>query len=478
MAGNSPEIKIAKVKKARANASVAGQETAKGQNIPRRDQQYWNQSISVLRDTGQTMAAVRQLARVDGTTSAAVFYLTQVAMSNYRVSAYDPATNEFSQEGTSLAESVMASLDTLWDYTEGFADKASIDTLVQTMLRESAITDAVCAELVLDKAFFPDRITTFSYETITWAARGDGRRYPKQANPQGGETVLDFPTVVIAENARDADNAYTRSMYEAALTMAFYFDEFIEDMRRAMRRVGHSRMRAKLILDTVKLSAPREVANDANKLRAYLEEKRQEVETILSNLEPEDALVHYDTAEIATDRAEQDKADYSQLMEALSGMLSTALKASPSILGLRLAGSQSLSNTESLIFLKAARYIQIPVETAMSRLLTLAVRLLGSDVYVHFAFDPIDLRPANELEAFKVMQLDRVTTLLSLGFISDEEAAQMLGTGPRPAGAPPLSGTMFKDVKAVDVSKASPNNGAQEKAMQPDTPSKSGGKQP
>ena len=165
------------------------------------------------------------------------------------------------------------------------------------------------------------------------------------------------------------------------------------------------------------------------------------------------------------------------MLNAISGMVATSLKSHPSILGMRLAGSQSLSNTESLIYLKIARAVQRPVEQFLSRAMTLAVRLYGSDSYVQVRFDDIDLRPESELAAFEIMDQSRILEQLSLGFLTDEEAAEELGTGPRAPGAPPLSGTMFHDtsVQTASAESASPNADPMGNALQPDTPSAAGG---
>lgn len=128
------------------------------------------------------------------------------------------------------------------------------------------------------------------------------------------------------------------------------------------------------------------------------------------------------------------------------------------------------------MFLKVARGIQRPIEEVMSRILTLAVRLYGVDAYVKFRFEGINLRPEDELEAFKTMKQDRVFNLLSEGFLTDEEAAHELGTGPRAPGAPPLSGTGFnRSSGGIDAEDASPNTDPQGNALQPDTPKKGGG---
>ena len=111
----------------------------------------------------------------------------------------------------------------------------------------------------------------------------------------------------------------------------------------------------------------------------------------------------------------------------------------------------------------------------MSKALTLGCRLMGSLVYVEFKMDSINLRPESELAAFRTMEMDRDLRLLSLGLITDLEFSVRQGLGTLPAGYKPLSGTGFYESKSVDASKATPNNGAQEKALTPDTPSKAGG---
>lgn len=64
-----------------------------------------------------------------------------------------------------------------------------------------------------------------------------------------------------------------------------------------------------------------------------------------------------------------------------------------------------------------------------------------------------------------------------MGWVTDDEAAHILGYGPRAPGAPNLSGTLFyKGGEAqANASKATPNSDPQGRALQPDTPKKAGG---
>jgi len=457
----------------KANSRTTASATDKGQEITRESPLFLNKKIRDLRTANKVIEAVRALAKVDGTVSTAVYSYVQVANSGYKVSAYGVQDHQFNEEGTRLAQSIMAGMDTLSDYSVGYADKQTVNSQVETALREVILSGTLAGELVLNKARLPDRINLIPAETLKWISRGDGTKFPAQTSSKD-DILLNIPNFWVAESHKDTSAPYANSMMEAALTNAYYYAEFIEDMRRVQRRGGHSRLIVTLDAEKVAAAATQEVRSDPDLLRKFMESVRTDVEDVVKAMEPEDALIAYDSVHTELLSSENFKAEYSDLVTAISGMLATSLKSHPSILGLRMGGSQSLSNTESLIFLKNAKAIQRPVEDVFSRALTLAARLFGADIYVKFEFLPINLRPEDELEAFKTMKQQRVLELLSFGFITDEEAAQQMGTGPRSPTAPPLSGTLF-ELKNNRANEASPNADPQGRALQPDSPSKAGG---
>lgn len=463
------------VNKSQSNTPASG--TDRNNAIPRDNTRAANQSIQNFRSQNNDVSAVRALDLIDGTVSSAIFSFVEIANSAFKVTAYQTADHQFSEQGTQMARSVVSSLDTLYDYSKGYADKRGLTSTIETALQEVITTGALSAELVLDKLRLPDRINVVPYDTIEWVSRGDGTKYPQQQSTTGDPIKLDLPNFFVSELHKHANKAYASSMMTASLNSSYHFNEFIEDMRRTLRRQGHGRLNVKLITEQIVQMAPGEVKEDPEKLKGWLDSVQQGVIDALADLNPEDALVFFDSAEADLMKGEGEKADYVPLLNALSGQHATSLKTSPSILGLRLSGSQSLSNTESLVFLKVARGIQKPVEEVLSRALTLATRLYGVDVYVKFRFEPINLRPEDELEAFKTMRQERVMKLLSEGFLTDEEAAQELGTGPRAPGAPPLSGTGFmrSSTGGINAEDASPNADPQGRALQPDTPTNGGG---
>jgi len=442
-----------------------------------------NESVKVLRQA-DPIRAIRALTRFNGVFSTAVHSYVQLAMSGYTVTGYCCTNGTFSQEATQAGKALMASADTLHDYTQGYSDKPSMNGFLETLLKEVVQTGAAAAELVVNKSLLPERMVPISVPTIAWNGKKDGTKYPVQTpanNAQGfvlrkvgtnnssvkEDIKLDYPNVFYAGIQEQAGSPFARSPMEPALQNVFVFAEFVEDIYKILKKYGHNRMVVSLIQEKIQQAAPEEAKADPKKMITYLNSVRAEVEAVVAGLEPDEALIIYDTATVDNLSTAGEKADYTALLDNFSGMLATSLKTMPSILGMRIGGSQSLSNTESLIYLKQVASIQTPVETIMSRMLTLSMRLMtGVDGYIKFNFNPINLRPEAELSAHRSVYQQNIFQELSVGMITDEEAAHLLGRGPRAEDAPKLSGTFFMDASmSTHPTEMNDNSGAQERTM-------------
>ena len=445
----------------------------KGVTILNPDKNWSTRDPRALRTSGKVTEAIRILAKENGSLSTALFDMVQIADSGWRLAAYVPGTTEFSEDGTMLARNIVASMDTLYDYTVGFGKKRPISMLIQTLLRESAITAGCSMELVLDKARLPERFQAVDYSTLDWVSDGKGSKYPQQVG-FGDPIPLNIPTFYAESLHQEMDTAYGTSLFRASLDSLFASADFVADMRRVLFKSGHSRLVAVLDAEMIRKTAPKDVQKDDKKLLAFMNSVKKQVEDTLKEISPADAVVSFDSVKFNSYDNVSTKSDYTGLLTSMANMEATGLKTPPSILGMRSAGSQSLSNSETLVFLKTAKALQTPVEAIMSRGLTTAVRLYGSDVYVKLTFNDIDLRPDSELEAFKTMKETRILRRLSLGLITDAQCAFELDLPYNPA-APELSGTNF-DVQSSQQD-TSTTRGGMEDNLQPDSdaPRKGGG---
>lgn len=448
--------------------------------LPENTISYYNKTVQDLRRETDLFKAIRTLARISGDVGTAIAAAVRLASTplNYRV--YD-MTHQLSDDGQTLLRSLLVRFDYLADYAKGgFDDRQSLSGLTDSLLREVLLSGACAGELVLDDARLPYRPLAVSPSQLKWKTSKqklgkDTYKVIPYQQSQGTTVDLDIPTFFYAAIDADPTLLHPRSMLEAALNTSIFQAETIEDIRRVVRRSGHSRLTVKLITEQLVKAAPLDVRADPKKLNEWMEQVRVDLKTELEKVNPESALILFDTMEADYLNSEIGaSADYTPLVDMVDGIQATALRTPPSVLGKRMGGSQNVSSTESLLFIKQVSGLQKPVATVLSRMLTLAMRLYGFDGYVSVEFGKIDLRPEQELEAFKAMEQARILELLSLGFLSDQEAAEMLNTGPRAQGAPPLSGTFFYK---PDASAApSPNGDPARRALTTDAPKSAGGR--
>ncbi|HEC04505.1 MAG TPA: hypothetical protein ENI81_13300, partial [Phycisphaerales bacterium] len=143
----------------KAKAKTPASSREKGKDLTNPYQNLIREPIESLRARGEIIGALRQLSDVDALTSNAVHSFISLAMSGgWRVRALATGTHKFHPQGTELASQVMASLDTVYDYTKKFQDKASISSLIETWLKDLLLTGGIGGELVLDEYRLPGRI--------------------------------------------------------------------------------------------------------------------------------------------------------------------------------------------------------------------------------------------------------------------------------------------------------------------------------
>lgn len=453
----------------KSRAKRPGSDLDRGQSIRNENAQYVAKSINEIRTRADVNTIIRELLREEGIFSAAGNAMVSLASSSgYRLAGFDSA-GAMDLDVMGLAYVLMDRLNTHHDYSLGYNDKASVNSLLGTLALDVVSSGGCGVELVLNQDFSPQRLVPVGYSTIEWASDGKGGRYPTQDN---GELELNLPTVFMAEHHRHAGEAYAHSILRPGLANTVYFQEFLEDTRKAVNRVGHSRMVATLMAEKLAASAPQDVKNDDEKMQEYLSDQYDAVLSALEGLEPEDAVITFDSVEFSVEDVGGSKTDYTPLLATLGNMQGASLKTPATVTGLRADGGQGLSNAETLVYLKTVDSVRISVEEVLSRALTLSVRLLGIEGSIQFEFLPINLRPDDELEAYRGTQQKRVLERLSYGLINDAEACYELGIRPQGLQAN-LSGTRFYNQKSgTEEGERGSSTG---RALNPGTPSQSGG---
>ncbi|QYW06463.1 hypothetical protein uan_051 [Pseudomonas phage UAntarctica] len=454
----------------KARAKRPGSDQDRGSALANNLKNFNNTAINNISSRTDANEIIRLLIREEGLFSSAANSMVAISTgTGFRIAGYD-STGSMSREVMAMAYSIMDQFSNLHDYSKGYNDKPGMNSLLASMQMDVVTSGGCGGELVLDAQFGPERIVPIGYSTVAWEADGQGGRYPTQ---DSGKIILNIPTVFVSEHNRNPDEAYSVSLLRPGLSHTINFNNFLEDTHRALNRTGHSRLIATIIADKIKQAADEKTKADPAKMGALYNQVKTEVEEALAGLEPEDAVVSYDSVTYKVEDTGGNKADYSSMLTTLGNLLGASLKTPASVSGLRASGGQGLSNAETLIYLQVVQGTRPPVEEVMSRALTLACRLLGVDGYIAFEFMPINLRPDAELEAYLATKQKRVLELLSWGVINEAHACWELGLRPQGLNAI-LAGTRFyvKDATDATATDRSTSSGA---ALAPDTPAQSGG---
>ena len=432
--------------------------------LPLVDMGLANTDITTLRSGSGTRKIIHDFGQASPELSATIFAYTRNAVSKDYTAVAKNTDGTFNPDATAVLKQLIARLDILTNYADGYSYSMSMNSVSESWVKELMLYGSCSGELILDKQALPTRVQPVSvFDLKFYPDPNKGVLRPMQY--LGGQYIdLDTPAFVYVALDQDMKHTYSDSPLESALQPTQQAHEFLNDMRRVMQRAIHPRVDVQVIEDTLVKYMPDAARHDDEKRMQYVNQVVAQVQNMVNGLNPEDALVHLDSivVEMLNNGSSNLSDEYKVIQDLINAKQATGAKVLPAILGHGTASS-NIASTETMLFMKNVAGIQMKLNEMWSRLLTLAVRLMGYDIYVEYRYAAIDLRPAAELASFRAVDQSRVLELLSLGFITDEEASIQLTGNLPPAGFKPLSGTMFKSSGAAGQNSlvdGSSNNGS------------------
>ena len=443
--------------------------------LPKADRRLASTDTTTLRNGSDTWKIIRDFVASSPDLSAAVWSYVRLGLpQNYVAVAKNP-DNTFNRDATLLVQQLITRFDLLPDYTtDGFTGPSSIRATSESMARELIQYGSLAGEVVLGKDRLPISVRPISTSQIKFVANKDKTLTPWQY--VGAEKIsLDYPTFIYISLDQDLLEPYSSSPIESAIKPVIFAEQFSNDITRIVSRVIHPRQKGRIDEEKVRKFLSPEAQTDNDLAVAELNAIISSIEQKINSLAPEEVLVYLDSLEFEVENSSNAglSSEYTVLQEMINARLSAGSKTNGTVLGFA-PGSSNIASSEIMLFMRSCTgAVKAPVEEFWSRALTLAVRLFGFDVVVRFRFDPIDLRPDNELLAFKQTKQMIVLEQLSLGMISDDEACLQLTGSLAPVGMKPLSGTMFKTlITGGPEPQGSTNSGsALNQNLTPPTPS-------
>lgn len=429
--------------------------------VPRFDVANVNLS-STYRNGSTTHEIVRNFSRFSPELAGSIAAHNRIGIPEKFIAIARDPDGSFNVEATRLALQILRRMNTMPDYINGFSQVGSLRSVSEALAVEMQQNGAMALELVLDKQRLPLQFLPIPTDPTILFFYEDGKGTKPVQKVGGDEVDLDVPTFFYTSLDQSLYDAYAHSPMESAIQPVIASTTFLADLRKMCARHIFQRYDVKVNEELFRKRVPPEIAHDPVKLLEFYNQTVADIEDVISNLGVEEALVHFDffTVETIKSDGSDTPSTFDTVRDTYDNKIATAVKTPPSILGMG-SKTQNVASTETLMFMKNADgMIRQKLQELYSKALTLAVRLFGLDVTVEFEFDQIELRPYTELEAFRTMYTERITNLLSLGMMTDEEACLRLTGNLPPNGYKPLMGTMFKAGQTSAEDPGKPGNPA------------------
>lgn len=391
---------------------------------------------------------LKQLSKMDPDVSAGIWNFLRLLDSGFKATAIDKnllPSDKFQQK----LDQMLFRMAGKADYKNWDAMRLDIRQVANQLAKYILLRGGAGLEVVLGKDKRLYKMVVVDPVTVYFKQPVKGVFLPYQRNAITGQEIsLAIPTFFWNVLDPDADSPFETPPFLPAIQAVLFNLSVMQDLQRIVKRVAFPRIGIKIVEQTLRKFAPAHVQFDEKLLANWMNEQRLAIGNSLKNLAPEDAAVFFDSIDInMLETKSNATVDYQPLIKVIDQRVITGLKSLPTILGRQFSTSQTLSGVEALLYAKSVKCVQDVVISLLERALTLSMQLEGIKGYARCSYGEVSLRPAAELETFMQLRQTRIFKNLSLGFITDEMAAEELTGDPTlPKTFTPLSGTGFMNL--------------------------------
>ncbi len=305
-----------------------------------------------------------------------------------------------------------------------FQEAKGLDLITGQLLLDTLMRGACGAEDVLNSLGKLDRMQPFDPATI-YFQREENRLVPyqRQSIPgSNGYIKIDYPTVFYQPLDPATNDPYGTSPLVSLIQVVAWQIGFLNDLQAAVHQTGYPRMRIKLLEEIAIKNMPSHIQNDPAKRKEWMDKIRTDVQTAMTNLEPDSIPVMWDSADLdLVGKGGNQSIRVDAVINTINKSLAAALKTLSSIIGISADTSKESYTAELKLYSRGIESVQKVVENLLERALTLALSLEGVRGWVDVSFAPVDLRSELQVVAEKQTRQDIIITARMRGAISDYE---------------------------------------------------------
>jgi hypothetical protein len=308
----------------------------------------------------------------------------------------------------------------------------SVDIPINRLFINTFLRGGMIAELVLDNSGKrPIDLAVPDARWIYFRRQLDPERgaiWQPYQYQQGVQVPLDKPTIRYVPLDPFPGSPYGRSIMGPALFLAIFSMGLLHDLRRVVAQQGYPRLDVAINLERLLMAMPPDQSDDLEARRKWLDRVVDEVTRHYACLQPDDAYVHLDSTQInrpvgAIDSSSLGAVD--GLLAALDRMSARSLKSNALLMGIPEGMSEANANRQWESYAAGIKAVQHPCESLLGYLFTLALQVQGKQARVEVRF--AELRASEMLRdaQTEALKLKNAALAYALGYISQDEAANM-----------------------------------------------------
>lgn len=319
----------------------------------------------------------------------------------------------------------------------GYQHGRSLDKL-DTIQRMMIMVRGACAgEVVLnERCTDVVDIVPVDPSTIWFRREADGRLVPWQyvRNPMprvgeewfGSYKRIDTPTFIYEEFDPMVDDPYGRTPMLPVLQVVFFHMQVLEDLKAVVHNQGYPRLDVSVLEEILIKNMPANIKNNAAAQADWLKNRLEEFEQHFSSLNPDDALIHWDSVKVdyLKTGGSGPMIDVKKLIDIIDTQMATGLKTLLTMLSRHQGSTESYSAIDTKIYIKNVESARSVTKRFWQRAFSLCARVRGAQMQVEVDYLPIDLRSENEVEKDRKAKLDNYAEAERQKYITPQEAAE------------------------------------------------------
>lgn len=236
---------------------------------------------------------------------------------------------------------------------------------------------------------------------------------------------IDTPTFIYEEFDPMVDDPYGRTPFLPVLQVVFFHLQVLQDLKAVVHNQGYPRLDISMLEEIMLKNMPTSIKGNAAAQQTWLKERMDEMLNHFNSLNPDDALVHWDSVKVEYLKGGNSgpMIDIKKLIDIIDTQMATGLKTLLTLLSRHQGSTETYSSVDTQIYIKSVESARSVTKRFWKRAFSMAVRVRGVQTQVEADYAPIDLRSEMERERDMRLKLNNYVLAEKERYITATEAA-------------------------------------------------------